>query len=601
MTVKETFVQRVKYFENEQLKYKKVYNILSIFRLIVFALALICTYYFIKERFSTAIFLGMIISYVVFLILLSKHSNINDKLKKIKCMIDINKKYIHRIDGKWTDFDDCGKEYVHKDHSYSMDLDIFGLKSLFQLINTTKTFYGRKRLTDLLQKPEKDIEMIMNRQNAVKELAQKIDFCQNLECQGISNEKSTENPEKLLQYAENSKKAFKKSWIKWIIYILPVISIAVSFTIIFYNIKKYYYFIPLLIILHIIINLLGYSKISPVINSVYGFKKDLEAYVKILNLIENENFENSYLKKLKSELVFENKKASQIFKQLNKIGDNIDLRKNVVFFIVSNIVLFWDHQCVFALENWKEHYGNSIRKWLEIIGEIESISSLSVLMQLNPSWTFPVFAKEDLVIDTEEVGHPLINAEKRVCNNVDMTNNILIITGSNMSGKTTFLRTIGINLVLAYAGAPVCAKRFKCSIMDIFTSMRISDDLNEGLSTFYFELLRIKNIIDYLPKKQPTIFLIDEIFRGTNSKDRIIGAKSVLKNLNKSWVFGLISTHDFELCDLEHADEKRIKNYHFTESYLNNKIQFDYKLRKGRSDTTNAKYLMKMIGIDIEE
>ena len=168
-----------------------------------------------------------------------------------------------------------------------------------------------------------------------------------------------------------------------------------------------------------------------------------------------------------------------------------------------------------------------------------------------------------------------------------------------MSGKTTLLRTIGINLVLAYCGAPVCASSLECSLMDIYTSMRISDDLSSGISTFYAELLRIKMMIDVSHKKQDMIFLIDELFRGTNSRDRIIGATSVLKNLNKNWIIGLISTHDFELCNLENETGSKIVNYHFTENYVDNEIHFDYKLRHGRCTTTNAKYLMKMVGIEL--
>lgn len=199
------------------------------------------------------------------------------------------------------------------------------------------------------------------------------------------------------------------------------------------------------------------------------------------------------------------------------------------------------------------------------------------------------------------MGHPLINEKERVVNDFALEDQICIVTGSNMSGKTTLLRTIGVNLVLAYAGAAVCAKGFTCSILDIFTSMRINDDLNSGISTFYAELLRIKTIIEYSKKKQPMLFLIDEVFRGTNSRDRVTGAKNVLMNLNKGWIIGLISTHDFELCDFENDVSGRIFNMHFTETYTDGEIRFDYKLREGRCKTANAKYLMKMVGIEIAD
>jgi DNA mismatch repair ATPase MutS len=199
------------------------------------------------------------------------------------------------------------------------------------------------------------------------------------------------------------------------------------------------------------------------------------------------------------------------------------------------------------------------------------------------------------------MGHPLINHKQRVNNSINIDQSICIITGSNMSGKTTFLRTIGINLVIAYAGGAVCAKKFDTSIMDIYTCMRVSDDLSKGISTFYAELLRVKMIIEASKEKKPMIFLIDEMFSGTNSMDRIAGAKNVLLNLSREWIAGLISTHDFELCALEKDSKGKIKNFHFSERYKNNMIEFDYKLKNGQCTTTNAKYLMKMVGIEIRD
>ena len=252
-----------------------------------------------------------------------------------------------------------------------------------------------------------------------------------------------------------------------------------------------------------------------------------------------------------------------------------------------------------ALENWKETSGMFLREWLDTVGKFEALSSLALFAQLNPTWAFPTFTEETAVFAAEALGHPLIRKQKRVSNDYVMNHQICIVTGSNMSGKTTLLRTIGINLVLAYAGAPVCAQKLTCSLMDIFTSMRITDDLEGGISTFYAELLRIKMIIEFAKQEKPMIFLIDEVFRGTNSTDRVIGARNVLLNLDKSWVIGLISTHDFELCALENKSDGRVKNYNFIETYTDNEIHFDYKIRPGRCTTTNAQYLMKMVGIEV--
>jgi DNA mismatch repair ATPase MutS len=219
------------------------------------------------------------------------------------------------------------------------------------------------------------------------------------------------------------------------------------------------------------------------------------------------------------------------------------------------------------------------------------------LIQIEENISFPTIDNSKLKVKADSLGHPLINSDIRILNDIDMDNNIFIITGSNMSGKTTFLRTLGINLVLAYSGGPVYANKMSCPIVSIYTSMRVTDDLKNGISTFYAELLRIKDIINEAKENKNMIFLIDEIFRGTNSIDRILGAKNVLANLNKLEVIGAITTHDLELCVLDKYN--RIKNYHFSEEYKDNKIHFDYKIRLGRSTSTNAKYLMKLVGIEI--
>lgn len=600
MANRDVFIKKIESLEKEQKNQKKSYNIIGTLRLLAFVVTLIYIYLLIR-KLNIYTFIGTICSLIVFIFLINFHSNISNRLKKIKNLILINTKYIRRIDGNWSKFEDLGEDGIDVDHPYGTDLDIFGKNSLFQLINITNTFLGRQKLIKLLKTGEKDINTITNRQNAVKELSQKINFCEELECYGSSDKGNMKDPSKLINYGENSDKLFKDSSIRSIIYFLPIFSIMLCALTFIMKIKYFYYIIPVIFVIHALINFISYTRIPTILDSVEVFSDDLKCYAGMLKLIEAEDFKDTYLKELKSNLFYNNKSSSQVMDELNSIINNINLKHNFLLYFFLNLIVFWDFRCIFSLEKWKAQYGKLINNYVNTLGDFEIISSLSVLTHLGPEYSFPTFTNENLVITVESLGHPLINAENRIYNNMNMANNIYIITGSNMSGKTTFLRTVGINLVLAYAGAPICGKSMKCSVMNIFTSMRISDNLMEGASTFYVELMRIKKIIDHLPKKEPMIFLIDEIFRGTNSKDRIIGARSVLRNLDKPWVCGLISTHDFELCDLEYSNEKKINNYHFSESYSENKIHFDYKLREGRCDSTNAKYLMKMVGIKIED
>ena len=264
--------------------------------------------------------------------------------------------------------------------------------------------------------------------------------------------------------------------------------------------------------------------------------------------------------------------------------------------IILNSLLLWDYKNAIDLDNWKMKYSDSVENWFYTLGELESLISFANLPRICNNMCLPSFNNKNNIIEATNIGHPLINNEKRICNDFKLDNNIYIISGSNMSGKTTFMRTVGINMVLARAGSYVCADSMLSSKMKIITSMRIRDDLNEGISTFYAELKRIKKIIDQSHSDPQTLFLIDEIFRGTNSVDRLKGSEGVLKELCKSHVSGMITTHDLEVCNLE-DENPNITNYSFNEHYVDGEIFFDYKIKNGRSLTTNAEYLLRKVGI----
>ncbi|AIF49705.1 MutS family DNA mismatch repair protein [Pelosinus sp. UFO1] len=595
-----TFSNRLHTFRSLEVKQQEISNRISNLRMLVFLIgAGITSFCFVKTDSIYGYFV-LLISLITFIHFVLKHQQIKRELNKIRCKIEINEKYLSRMDGSWINFKENGQEFIDPGHSYTGDLDIFGEKSLFQWINVAHTFYGRKTLKKFLATPEKDIRIIKRRQQGVKELTEKGNFVEELQCLGMLAADIENDPSSLIAYAENPSQLFQRKWLQNIFYILPVATV-LSLILLLFEISIPT-FIPLsLISVQMILTAIGFKENSLALNTVHKFKENLDAFNQFIALIEKEKFQDEYLSQLQSDLLHEAKAASLRVKHLERIVTASELRYNIISFSIMNFLMLWDFHCVFALEAWKKQNGNLIRSWLGIIGHFEALASIGVILQLHPKWSFPAFAEKGLLFSAVDMGHPLLVETKSVRNNIDMKNTICVITGSNMSGKTTLLRTIGINLVLAYCGAPVSASKLECSIMNIFTSMRINDDLNSGISTFYAELLRIKTIIDFSHQQEDMIFLIDEIFRGTNSRDRVLGAASVLKNLNKDWIIGLISTHDFELCNLEKDTHGKIVNYHFTESYVDNEIQFDYKLRIGQCTTTNAKYLMKMVGIELYE
>lgn len=588
--VEEKFKTRIDDFNKIKEELTKKINTIATIRLINFLLIIFIAYRYLKISSNlNLILLFLAIGFLVFLVL--HHNKIKKGLNYYKGLILINNHYLDRINGQWINFTDFGEEFIDKTHAYSNDLDIVGKSSLFQKINLAHNFIGRKLLSlDLLYSNYSEKE-ILERQNSILELAGKLDFVQNLEYASMKTK--VQNPGDLIAYFQDSKASIYNNITKIILQFLPYITLGVSAIILGLQIKPLFIVIFLLFTLQITFWLLGLKKNDSALSEVGLYKNNLEVYVQLLEVIEAEDFQSQLLKEIKEKL-HEDGGAITAIKKLDIISERINIKHSGIIYLILNIIFLWDYRSVFALESWKDKYGSKVEKWINSIGKIQSLTSLSSLMQIEENLSMPIIIQEKNIL-ANNCGHPLIQIEERVNNNINIMDNILVITGSNMSGKTTFLRTIGINSVLLNAGTVTISESFKSPIMKIYTSMRVTDDLKNKISTFYAELLRIKEILDYGKTHPNTLFLIDEIFKGTNSKDRILGAKNVLLNLNQLGLVGAITTHDFELCELD--IHPRILNYHFAEDYVEGKISFDYKIKKGRSTSTNARYLMELVGI----
>lgn len=598
--LKEQLKKRISVLQIEEKRQKKVHNRYSNIRLLVFLVGvLVGGHYYLQDSFQEA-YLPLVCCSIVFLFLVNRHGKNKVKLEQIGYKILINQQYMARMTGEWIFFKDAGQDFVDDKDPCTSDLDIFGAKSLFQWLTVAYTFYGRKILSTYLRKPDKDKVTLAGRQQGVAELAGKMDFCQEMQCIGMSFPKVSNNPGGILADGEDIKKISKSQWLLRSCYFLPIATFAsIILRGLEFSIPVY---VPVsLLAIQLVLTIVGYFKITPVLEEIYRIKDDISVFSHLLQLIEEETFSQPLLVNLKENLGRNQQSSVQQIKRLKRIIDFIDVRYSSILYFVLNVCFLWDYHCVFQVLSWQEANKDKLGSWLETIGTFEALASLAVVLQLNPEWVFPDFSDDTVQFKAEQIGHPLIGEEKRICNSVVIDHEVGVITGSNMSGKTTFLRTVGINLVLAYAGTVVCARKMECSIMDVFTSMRVADDVSSGISTFYAELLRIKMMVDHSHTQKKMIFLIDEIFRGTNSRDRIIGARNVIKNLHKDWIIGLISTHDLELCELEEEENGLSKNYHFEEKFIENEMKFDYQLRLGRSTTTNAQYLMKMVGIVLVE
>ena len=584
---------------NEELEQlNKVINIVGWLRLLVVIVIIALAYYLYRKFGIFYSILSIVLGTAVFMAMASYHNKKITKRDKILIEIEFNEKGLKRINGEYKEFKDIGDDLIDENHPFGNDIDIFGKNSLFQMINTTRTKSGREKLGKILslnKLPTK--EEIIKRQEAVKELGQKVDWRKKLYVNATFKKKKSGELKELLEWCNSeSKNAMPKVVVACFFILITLIMIFLCISGVF----PISYLILDLMVNFVIIKFLTRDKNE----AIYLFqeaKYDVKAYSNILIAIEDEEFKCEYLKNCKKKLNNEEgNSCKEAMKKLSNLLDWIGDSAGNAYFFIFNVLLFADVFILYNLNNWKNNFGDKLPKWLDVMGEFEAVSSISNLSFDNDEWNFAEIS------DVSEVkalcmAHPLIG-ERAVANSYDLEypKKITLITGSNMSGKSTFLRTVGVNLVLAYIGAPSRAKKFKCSIMDIYTCMRTKDNLEESISSFYAEILRIKLIIEACRSGKRVFFLLDEIFKGTNSRDRHIGATVLIKQLAENGAIGLLSTHDLELCDLE-KEMDEIQNYNFREYYEDNKIKFDYKLRKGRSTTQNAVYLMKLAGIEIND
>ncbi|MDO4535779.1 MAG: DNA mismatch repair protein MutS [Clostridium perfringens] len=589
------YEDRIKSKKLEIINLNRNYNIISFLRVLVIVSVLGFLYYcYIKSSIFFGVIL-LVLHIILFLFLIKIHEKIHVNREKVKGFVELNENEIKRINGQWKGFADNGNEFLDSKHPFINDLDIFGRNSLFQWINSTKTIYGRERLKNLLmiKNPLKKDEII-KRQESLEELSKKIDFRQEI-ISSLKTDKN-KNDETFLSSWVKEKNSKNLSLLFNIIRIgMPIVNLLVIFLVASGLITWPIIFISLGISFYLLKFIDKDVKEGLIIFE--DLKQKIKGYVKAIKVIENEEFKSYVLNELKSGLKSNEALASDNLFELEKITSWLYDRNNA-FYIIFNCIFLWDYQMVRKLEKWRNKNKDNFNRYMDTLGEFEAMISLASLVFNNPSWVKPNITEEILL--GKDLSHPLLGREA-VGNDFYMDNKkrVLLITGSNMSGKSTFLRTVGFNMILSYLGLNVQGKEFNVPIFNIYTCMRTGDDLEENISSFYSEILRVKSIVNGTKNNERIFFLLDEIFKGTNSIDRHEGAMVLIKQLLKGETLGLVSTHDLELCDMEKGN-KEVMNYHFKEYYENNKIRFDYKIRPGISNTRNAKYLMKMAGIDIE-
>lgn len=518
------------------------------------------------------------------------HNKIKKELIYNQSLLEVYHEHVLRVENKWDTFQEDGTSFLDEKDYTSLDLDVFSSHSLFQMINIAFTYSGKKKLAQYLS--NKDFSQIIQKQAATKEISENIEFVIEMQTYGkmTHSKKETAIYDYLHTINDNHYKPFFKA-----IMILPIIAV-ISVILAFLSIGYPYTYIvaEVIIVFQLLLSFVLLQSHSQIFEPISIFDKSLRSYVSIFELIQKQDFKSIYLKNIYQKL-FNDSDVLNGVKELSKIAQRVSYRKNLFAFIILNGLGLYEIYVRNQYIRWLRKYQNDISGWFDCLAELEALMSLSVLKIDQFDVELPkIYNQGELKLSFQNLRHPLIAKDKVIGNDFTMNKPVCIVTGSNMSGKTTFMRTVGLNLILAYAGGFVFGKNMKCSAMSIYTSMRVKDNVEEGVSTFYGELLRIKSMIDFSDQQVPLICLIDEIFKGTNSLDRIAGAKATIERLSQPHVFTFLTTHDVELCQSQLIE---VQNQHFEEYYDNQKIYFDYLIKDGKSQTTNGQFLLKQLGI----
>ncbi|MDR2626968.1 MAG: DNA mismatch repair protein MutS [Dysgonamonadaceae bacterium] len=573
-------------------------------RLVTVVLAAL-TIYFYKDAGSIFIVTGISVALVIMLVLIKKHNGLFRKKDYLTVSMRVSWEELEAIDYRFSSFDGA-PEKIDATHAFSHDVDLFGNRSLFQSINRTVTPNGKEILARWFESPLTDRQSIAGRQDAIRELAQQQSLRSDFRIKGLLHPGTEQDIEKLQQFTlePNYLLRHKRLWqtlsrlvlVFWIVFICGLVFdlIPASFTVV------------------AIIGCCGLGeckikKINIIHKSLEEKVKMLAAYADLIRIIENNTVSSVTLNSLQQTLfnyehnshASHRKKVSETIRELSGLLDNLDQRSSGLGRFILNTLLLWDIRYALKIEQWKTTHGKHLPEWLETLGTYDAFCSLATFAYNHPDYVFPEITGEYFTLEATAMGHPLMHRDVCVKNDISITQApfFMIVTGANMAGKSTYLRTVGVNYLLASIGAPVCASEFVFYPVKLVTSLRTSDSLSDNESYFFAELKRLKMIIDQLKTGEKLFIILDEILKGTNSVDKQKGSLALMRQLVNMVSCGIIATHDLALGKLEEDFPDYIKNYRFEASIEDNELNFSYQMQTGIAKNMNACFLMNKMGI----
>ena len=582
--------------ENERTK-KKILRI-SLLRVAIFLLGFI-TLCFCYDQGGMVIGGILLCTLIPFLLLVKVHNRLFHQK-------DWNETSIHHYHAELASLEndhsafDGGKEWIDASHPFSLDLDVFGERSLFQFLNRTCTPFGKETLSRWLRQLLDKKEEIETRQQAIQELSRYNDFRETFRITGCLYKNNEMGMKELQEWTASSPVFLHKKSNQWICWAVPCINI-ILFILGMLDILPMKWF-GLAFFSFVIFS----NKICRQAASLQDhFDKKLEklsTYAKLIQLADNQTMECSQLVLLKQHFQCNEKIATEALQQLAKELDRLALRNNQILYILLEGSMFWQLRQMLRIERWKQEHGTHLLQWLEALGKLDALCALGTFAFNHPEYTYPAIADEPFVFRAKEMGHPLMPRQQCVVNDAEIPQRpyFLIITGANMAGKSTYLRTIGCNYILSCIGAPVCCSSLEIYPAHLMTSLRTSDSLANNESYFFAELKRLQQILERLKSGEEMFIILDEILKGTNSMDKQKGSFSLVKQLLRLRTNGIIATHDLLLGELKQHFPNEISNYCFEADIHNDELTFSYQLREGVAQNMNACFLMQKMGISIE-
>lgn len=532
----------------------------------------------------------------IFFLLLKRHERLNNQKQYAAALLQIAENEIKGFHNDYSAFDGA-PERIQPKHNFSFDLDIFGTKSVFQLFNRTVLAIGKERLCDFVEHPLNEVSKIKQRQTAIDELSRKTNFCLSFRATGTLSKKGFSSMEEVKKTFDFQPFFHRTRWWQTLTIAIPIIY-AIYFILLIMSVISAKYLLPLYL-LTLGVSTIPMKNIKRVKQTFDDKRNMLNTYSNMLYMIENEHFESELLSNIQSVLK-KRGSASTLIKHLSIYHRNLELSFTFPMLLIFNPFFLWNVKYALKIERWQKKYSNSCSDWLDVLGKTDALVSLATFAFNNPDYIFPEVLSTPACLEAKEMGHPLISREICIRNDINISQSpyFMIITGANMAGKSTYLRTIGINLVLACMGSVVCAKQFRFYPAKLLTNLRTADSLVNNESYFLAELKRLKMIISQLENKQEPLFIIlDEILKGTNSEDKQNGSLALIKRFINMGGVGIIATHDLALGSLEQQFPNKVKNYHFDASISNDKLVFTYKLNDGIATKMNATFLMKAMNI----